>query len=78
MNIKTERGNAEALKILNLADVTTAIRAPSTLVSMKQHIQNCMDTDSTEFEFNLEEASLMQKAFYRLNGKKIFDDMDYG
>lgn len=69
-NIRIERENAEALRILNMADVTTAIRAPSTMVAMSKHISNCLETDANECDLTNEEKLIVEQAIYRLKTTK--------
>jgi len=41
---KSREGEEEALKILNIADVTSAIPASGTTVPMSKHVPNCTET----------------------------------
>lgn len=76
-NMKFEKFNSEALKILNMADVSTAIRTPSTMSSMAHHVLNCMETDANECEFNSEEAAIVERAMNRLRGFEPEEDEEH-
>jgi len=41
---KSREGEEEALKILNIADVTSATRVSGTMVPMSKHVLNCTET----------------------------------